>query len=368
MADNLARLPLAVGILGPGLIGQTLLRQLAAQAPKLMTDYKLDLQVVSIANSRQMLLSDDNAIDMNQWANEFQTKAVPMNLNDFIKHLCSSAAPHRVVVDCSSSEELAKSYIGFMENGCHIVTPNKKMGSGPLADYLTLRALSSRNRLHWFYEATCGAGLPVVSTLKTLTQTGDRILRIEGILSGTLSYIFNTFGPGLPFSQVVQTAKAKGYTEPDPRDDMSGTDVARKIVLLAREAGSHVELEDVSVLNLVPEGLRGAASAKEFLDGLPAYDDEMERRASEAAANGEVLRYVAVMDGKTSKCRVELRNYLRTHPFAHLEGSDNIIMFTTDRYYDQPLIIRGPGAGAEVTAAGVFGDILKLAECLGKPT
>jgi len=291
-----------------------------------------------------------------------------MELDSFMKHLASSAAPHRVVVDCSASEELARKYINFVENGFHIVTPNKKLSSGPLDNYLALRALCKQKNLHYFSEATCGAGLPVISTLKTLVQTGDKILRIEGILSGTLSYIFNTFGPGLPFSNVVKTARAKGYTEPDPRDDLSGMDVARKIVLLAREAGSNVELEDVAVQNLVPESLRGLQGAEEFLAALPEYDEEMEQRTSDAAANGEVLRYVAVMDGKTSKCRVELRNYLRSHPFAQLQGSDNIIMFTTERYAEQPLIVCGPGAGAEVTAAGVFGDLLKVAECLGKPT
>mmetsp|Transcript_9342 Transcript_9342/g.23807 ORF Transcript_9342/g.23807 Transcript_9342/m.23807 type:complete len:369 (-) Transcript_9342:249-1355(-) len=366
MADNLARVPLAVGFLGPGAIGQALLRQLAKQAPKLLNDFKLDVHVVGIANSKSMLLSDSR-INLQDWQGQFQEQAVPMVLDDFCKNLAGSAAYHRVVVDCSASEVLTSSYSQFIECGFHIITPNKKMGSGPLDTYLSFRALAREKGLHFLSEATVGAGLPVISTLRTLVQTGDRILRIEGIFSGTLSYIFNNFGDGPSFSTVVAGAKSKGYTEPDPRDDMTGMDVARKVVTLARECGLHVELEDVAVQNLVPEPLRGVETAQEFLAQLPNHDAEMAKKAQDASEMGEVLRYVGVVDGSTGKCRVELRNYLRSHPFAQLQGSDNIIMFTTERYYNNPLIVRGPGAGAEVTAAGVFGDLLSLAESLGKP-
>lgn len=194
------------------------------------------------------------------------------------------------------------------------------------------------------------------------------MLRVEGVLSGTLSYIFNTLAPGTPFSAVVADAKARGYTEPDPRDDLSGTDVARKVTILAREAGVPLELADVPVQSLVPAALAGAASPDAFMAGLPAHDADMEARLAAAAARGGVLRYVGVVDVAARAGAVELREYPADHAFAALAGADNVIAFTTARYKDQPLIVRGPGAGAEVTAGGVFSDVLRLAAYLGAPS
>ena len=217
-------------------------------------------------------------------------------------------------------------------------------------------------------QATVGAGLPVIATLKHLVDTGDRVLRVEGVLSGTLSYIFNTLAPGVPFSAVVAGAKAAGYTEPDPRDDLSGTDVARKVTILAREAGVPLELSDVPVQSLVPPALDSAPSADAFMAGLPQHDAAMEARLAAAAAKGAVLRYVGVVDVAARTGSVELREYPADHAFAALAGADNVIAFTTARYKDQPLIVRGPGAGAEVTAGGVFSDVLRLVAYLGAPS
>lgn len=219
-----------------------------------------------------------------------------------------------------------------------------------------------------YHQATVGAGLPVIATLKHLVDTGDRVLKVEGVLSGTLSYIFNTLAPGTPFSAVVADAKARGYTEPDPRDDLSGTDVARKVTILAREAGVPLELKDVPVQSLVPAALDAAPTADAFMAGLPAHDADMEARLAAAAAKGCVLRYVGVVDVAARKGAVELREYPADHAFAALAGADNVIAFTTARYKDQPLIVRGPGAGAEVTAGGVFSDVLRLAAYLGAPS
>ncbi|MQM01003.1 hypothetical protein Taro_033758 [Colocasia esculenta] len=228
--------------------------------------------------------------------------------------------------------------------------------------------LQRRSYTHYFYEATVGAGLPIISTLRGLLETGDKILQIEGIFSGTLSYIFNNFVGARAFSDVVAEAKQAGYTEPDPRDDLSGTDVARKVIILARESGLKLELSDIPVQSLVPEPLRATASAEEFMQQLPKFDEELSKERNDAEAVGEVLRYVGVVDAINARGRVELRRYKKDHPFAQLSGSDNIIAFTTLRYKDQPLIVRGPGAGAQVTAGGIFSDLLRLASYLGAPS
>jgi aspartokinase/homoserine dehydrogenase 1 len=249
----------------------------------------------------------------------------------------------------------------------HVITPNKKLNSGPLARYAALKEHQRTSYIHYFYEATVGAGLPVVATLQHLLASGDRIERIEGIFSGTLSYIFNSYAPaagGAPFSAVVLGAKAEGYTEPDPRDDLSGADVARKVTILARECGLELELADVPVRSLVP-GALSEVSVEEYLARLPEFDAEMAALAAEAEAAGEVLRYVGVVDVAGGGGAVELRRYPKVHAFASLTGSDNIIAFSTARYAAQPLVIRGPGAGAEVTAGGVFSDLLRLAAYLG---
>jgi aspartokinase/homoserine dehydrogenase 1 len=202
--------------------------------------------------------------------------------------------------------------------------------------------------------------------LHDLVQTGDQVLKIEGVLSGTLSFIFNTFDGTKPFSEIVQDARRKGYTEPDPRDDLSGLDVGRKLVILAREMGLDLELADVQIESLVPESLRGG-SVEEFLERLPEHDHAMTGLLTEAKERSEVLRYVGVVDPK-AQCSVELRSYPRTHAFGGTSGSDNIVAFRTKRYHTQSLIVQGPGAGPDVTAGGVFADLLRLASYLGGPT
>ncbi|KAG5022348.1 hypothetical protein JHK85_018690 [Glycine max] len=272
------------------------------------------------------------------------------------------------VMDCTADSIIASNYEDWLRKGIHVITPNKKANSGPLYEYLRLRALQRQSYTHYFYEATVGAGLPIISTLRGLLETGDRILEIEGIFSGTLSYIFNNFKDGRAFSEVVAEARDEGYTEPDPRDNLSGIDVARKVIILARESGLKLELSDIPVENLVPEPLRGSSSAEEFMQQLPKFDEELTEILKDAESSGEVLRYLGVVDVSNEKGVVELRRYKKDHPFAQLSGSDNIIAFTTRRYRNQPLIVRGPGAGAQVTAGGKFNDILRLASYLGAPS
>ncbi|KAJ4962534.1 hypothetical protein NE237_022473 [Protea cynaroides] len=364
----LSKTTIAMGIIGSGLIGGTLLDQLRDQAAVLKGELNIDLRVMGITGSRTMILSD-LGIDLSRWREFQKEKGEIANLDKFVQHVHGNHFfPNTVLVDCTADSNIASHYYEWLRRGIHIVTPNKKANSGPLDQYLKVRELQRQSYTHYFYEATVGAGLPIISTLRGLLETGDKILCIEGIFSGTLSYIFNNFLTTRSYSEVVAEAKQAGYTEPDPRDDLSGTDVARKVIILARECGLQLELSDIQLESLVPEPLRGIASAEEFMQKLPQFDIDMSKKQQDAEAAGEVLRYVGVVDVIKGKGFVELRRYKKSHPFAQLSGADNIIAFTTSRYKIQPLIVRGPGAGAQVTAAGVFSDVLRLASSLGAPS
>lgn len=357
---------LSVGIIGPGLIGTALLKQMEAQAPLLKSRFKIDLRIRGILNSKRMCLANPR-IDLSNWQDRLVKESVSSNRSSFVDHIQADHLPHSVLIDCTSSEEIASQYKEWLARGIHVITPNKKANSGKLDDYLALREFGRKLNTHYLYEATVGAGLPVITTLRDLIQTGDRVLQIDGVLSGTLSYLFNSFNGEKPFSEIVREAKLKGYTEPDPRDDLSGRDVARKVIILAREMGLSLELDQISVESLVPAELMKVQSADEFMARLPEFDSRMEKVRREAVAAGEVLRYVGVIrpDGKST---VELKRYPSEHSFARITGSDNIIAFKTARYAVQPLIVQGPGAGPEVTAGGVFADLLRLTSYLGAST
>ncbi|XP_019167737.1 PREDICTED: bifunctional aspartokinase/homoserine dehydrogenase 1, chloroplastic-like [Ipomoea nil] len=364
----LTKTTIAVGIIGPGLIGSTLLDQLKDQAAFLKEKFNIDLRVMGITGSKKMLLSE-KGVDLTRWKALLSEKGDIADMNKFVQHVRENHfIPNTVLVDCTADSYIASHYYDWLHRGIHVITPNKKANSGPLNQYLKLRDLQRQSYTHYFYEATVGAGLPIISTLRGLLETGDKILKIEGIFSGTLSYIFNNFMGSRAFSEVVKEAKEAGYTEPDPREDLSGTDVARKVIILARECGLKLELSDISVKNLVPEPLRACASAEDFMQQLPQFDKDLAKQRREAEAAGEVLRYVGVVDVSNQEGTVKLHRYEKGHPFTQLSGSDNIIAFTTERYATQPLIVRGPGAGAEVTAGGVFSDILRLASYLGAPS
>ncbi|KAK9806390.1 hypothetical protein WJX72_012566 [[Myrmecia] bisecta] len=368
------KLPVLVGLLGPGLIGKALLTQLSEQAATLHSDFGVELQVYGIASSKRMVVSKDalEPQDWQQWDSLPQATAADLQAfgSSFVARdgWPSQQNAVRVIFDCTASGGPPSHYSRWMSEGIHVITPNKKLGSGPLVDYRAVRQVQHTSPVHFLYEATVGAGLPILSTLKGLVETGDRVQRIEGIFSGTLSFIFNNFGAGQPFSQVVKEAKAGGYTEPDPRDDLSGMDVGRKVTILARECGLDVELSDVDISSLVPEPLQSVSSADEFLERLPQYDGEMASRVEQAEASGQVLRYVGVIDVVKRRCSVGLQAYPKSHAFAQLSGTDNVVSFTTQRYSKQALIVRGPGAGADVTAAGVFTDLMQLLRYCGAPS
>jgi aspartokinase/homoserine dehydrogenase 1 len=270
--------------------------------------------------------------------------------------------PHAVLIDCSANDAVAERYADWLAAGIHVVTPNKHAGAGPRARWQRIRAASA-NGARFRYEATVGAGLPVISTLRDLLDTGDELLAAEGILSGTLAWLFNRYDGSMPFSALVHEAHALGYTEPDPRDDLSGTDVARKLVILAREAGVGLDLGDVAVESLVPSTLRDS-STEDFMRCLSEFDTAIAERHARARAASRVLRYVARLD-RDGNASVGLAELPHDHAFAHLRLTDNIVQFSTRRYRDNPLVVQGPGAGPEVTAAGVFADLLRVAAGVG---
>ncbi|MCA3012932.1 MAG: bifunctional aspartate kinase/homoserine dehydrogenase I [Myxococcaceae bacterium] len=349
----LSALTVSVGVVGPGNVGRTFLAQLEAARPRLLERNGLDLRVRAVATRSKMALGEHHltapALDQ------------PADLDRLTAHVLADHLPHAVIVDCSASDAVASRYADWLSRGIHVVTPNKHAGSGPLARYEAIRQASSRARFR--AESTVGAGLPVLSTLRDLLDTGDEVLAVEGIFSGTLAWLFNTFDGSRPFGELVREARALGYTEPDPRDDLSGTDVARKLVILAREVGWKTSLEAVQVESLVPPAL-GSVPPEAFLARLGELDAPMLARLEAARARGAVLRYVARLDGQGT-AKVALAELPRSHAFAHIALTDNVVQFTTARYRSNPLVVQGPGAGPEVTAAGIFADVLRIAAALG---
>jgi aspartokinase/homoserine dehydrogenase 1 len=352
----------SIGVLGPGSVGGALLEQLAAASETLREKFNLDLRVRAIAGSSRMLL-DEQRLDLRSWRERLRGAAEPMQLDRLVSHVQADYLPHSVLIDCTASQAVADRYSDWLRRGIHVITPNKRAHSGPIAYYEELKRVSRAANTHFLYEATVGAGLPVIQTLKDLVATGDEIRSISGIFSGTLAYLFNVFDGSKAFSQIVRDAKARGYTEPDPRDDLSGTDVARKAVILAREAGLKLELADVAVESLVPPALANA-SVDEFLARLPDFDAPMAERVTRARRENQVLRYVAEVDVRAGTAQVRLQSFPPSHPFANISLTDNIVQFVTGRYCDNPLIVRGPGAGPAVTAAGIFADLLRLCSML----
>jgi len=354
---------ISIGIIGPGNVGQVLLKQMATEIPRLKAEVNLDLRVRAIASSTRMLLSD-RAINLATWREDFEANGVPLDWALFTNHVHAEHLPHAVVVDCSSSEDVAARYVEWLGGGVHVVTPNKKAPSGPLAAYDQLHDVRRRHNTRFLYETTVGAALPIIGTLRDLRETGDDIRSIEGIFSGTLAYLFNVFDGSRPFSTIVREARDAGYTEPDPRDDLSGLDVARTLIILSREMGMRLEMKDLRVESLIPSGLE-AGTPEDFLKALPAHDPAMAQRWSTANAAGHVLRYVGRLDRLSGTATVRLEALPRTHSFAHINLTDNIVRYASARYSENPLVVQGPGAGPAVTAAGVFADILRLATYLG---
>jgi len=343
-----------IGIIGYGNVGKEFFNQLQNQRKDLEEDSDIRLNIIAVSNSVNMTLKNKH-IESNDLGGEQAT-----NVLDLIDHISQSNGAIKILIDCTTSEDIPKIYKNAFISDIHVIAANKKGVSGSMDLYQEIMHYSKSTKKSFHYETTAGAGLPFIKTLQDLNMTGDQVNEIEGVFSGTLSYLFNNYDGELEFSKMVADAREKGFTEPDPRDDLSGMDVARKLVILAREMNLSIGISDVSVESLVPEKLRDI-SVDDYLEQLSEYDEAMNLRLAEARSNNKVLRYIAKLDS-SGKASVKLDAISIDHPFAELKGSENVIKYMTDRYSDYPLVHKGPGAGAEVTAAGIFSDLLMVAQ------
>lgn len=352
---------LNVFVVGLGLIGNTLMNQIYKASDYLLKEKSLKINVIAVSTSKKMLFNE-NGINLKNCKEKLLKDGETMNMADFIQKMKKLNLENSVFVDNTSSKDVIVHYEEVLKNSISIVTPNKLANSDKYKDYERLQSACQKYKARFLYETNVGAGLPVINTLRDLKFSGDKIIKIEGILSGTLSYIFNNFKPGSKFVEVVKEAKENGFTEPDPRDDLNGMDVARKILILAREAGLALEPSDVKIENILPAPCLKAKSVEQFFEELDNNNAVFEERLMDAEKKGKVLRFIAKLEN--GKATVNLESVGPDHPFYNLSGSDNMISFTTERYKERPLVIKGPGAGAEVTAAGVFAEIISISNYL----
>lgn len=343
-------------ICGVGTVGGKLIEQIRDQYEKLKTDRELKLNVVGIASSKKAIFNRDG-INLDTYRDELY-RAKDSNNSQLLKEVIGMNIFNSVFVDCTASKEVASFYQLLLEHNVSVVAANKIAASSDYQSYIKLKRTALARGVKFLFETNVGAGLPIIGTINDLINSGDKILKIEAVLSGTLNFIFNEIAADVPFSETVRRAKEQGYSEPDPRIDLSGTDVIRKLVILAREAGYRVEQDDV-VKNLFIPSSYFSGSVEDFWEKLPMLDAEFEEHRKKLEAEGRRWRFVATMDhGKTN---VSLKEVDRNHPFYNLEGSNNIVLLTTERYKEYPMLIQGYGAGASVTAAGVFANIMSIA-------
>jgi bifunctional aspartokinase / homoserine dehydrogenase 1 len=352
---------LHVYMVGSGLIGSTLLEQIKAQSEHLRDANSLEIKIMGLANSRRMLI-DPKGIDLNHWKEQLAGEGETMSMDAFVARMKQLNLSNTIFIDNTASDTVPQHYEQILDASISISTPNKVAASSGYAQYHTLKAVAKRRGVKFAYETNVGAGLPVISTLKDLINSGDRIRKIEGVLSGSLSYIFNNFTAGTRFADIVKQAGELGYTEPDPRIDLNGIDVRRKLIILARESGLALESADVQILPFLPKSSQEAVSIADFHQSLSIENTYFEDLQKKATKEGKVLRMIAKVENNTASIGLEALD--AKSPFFLLSGSDNMIVFTTDRYHDRPLVVRGPGAGAEVTAAGVFAEIIRIGNFL----
>jgi aspartokinase/homoserine dehydrogenase 1 len=368
-------------LMGAGLIGGTLLEQIARHRKNLADKDQIQINLIGAGNDKWMLF-DDNGLDPTKAKALINGETVhktgkggkakdavgsghglePINLKAFVDKMISYNLPNACFCDCTASDAVSALYAKILGSSISVVTPNKRANSGKLEYYRQLTGFSRGRGIPYLYETTVCAGLPVISTLRDLYLSGDRVRRIEAVLSGTLSFIFNNFDGKKTFSALVREAKAKGYTEPDPRDDLNAMDAARKALILARECGLSLEFANVVIEPILPPACFKAETVDAFFTELEKSDAVFEKRRSEAAEQGKALRYVAVVEEGAAK--LSMRAEPANSPFRSLVDSDNMVVITTDRYSKLPIVIKGPGAGAQVTAGGIFADIARIARPL----
>ncbi len=345
-----------VFIAGVGTVGSRLIGQLRAQHQHLSDELRLNVRVVGIANSRQALLADEG-IDLSEFKNDL-IAAPTMKISEFADSIIEQNLRNSVFVDVTASSDVVGVYDKLLAKSISVIACNKVAASSEYEKYLGLKDTAREFGTNFFFETNVGAGLPVINTLNDLLRSGDRVNRIEAVLSGTLNFVFNNYDGSRKFAEVVRQAQDEGYTEPDPRLDLSGTDVARKILILAREAGHRIEMEDISNTAFLPESCM-AGSVDDFYTEMDRQESHFRKLLDDAQAQGLTLKYIASFDN--GRASVGLQSIGPDHNFANLSGKDNAVLFYTNRYSEQPLVIKGAGAGADVTAAGVFADIIRAA-------
>ncbi|WP_423127530.1 bifunctional aspartate kinase/homoserine dehydrogenase I [Gaoshiqia sp. Z1-71] len=345
-----------VFLLGIGLVGGNLLKQIRQQQDKLLKEKHLKIKLVGVANSKKMLL-DREGISIDGFREQLEQEGQHSNLQSYKQAVIDMNIFNSVFVDCTASTASADLYGELLGANVSIVTANKVAASSEYENYLRLKRIAKNKGVKFLFETNVGAGLPIINTLNDLVNAGDQILKIEAVLSGTLNFIFNTISDKIPFSQTIRMAKDEGYSEPDPRVDLSGIDVVRKLLILVRESGYKIEKEDVVINKFIPDDYF-AGSIDDFWAGIPSLDNDFEARRKVLAAENKCWRFVAKYE--EGKAEVGLQEVSQGHPFFDLQGSNNLVMFTSERYHEFPMIIKGYGAGAAVTAAGVFADIIRV--------
>lgn len=347
-------------VVGTGKVGETFLKLLREQHEALLGKYDIDIRVVGIANRRGMCFYL-NGFPLDSWRDAFDQYNEPMLLPSFIARFTAMHFPNSIFIDCTADQPIVELYPSILESGIAIVTPNKKATSSSLHDFAHLQELALVHRTHFLYDACVGAGLPILHAIDALNQSGDEITRFEAILSGTLSSIFNTFHEeDKSFSEAVLAAEQKGYTEPDPRDDLSGLDVMRKVLIIARTAGIPLEAKHVFIQKILPERCLKADSKESFYEALRSYDGTWDFLKKDLKKQGKKLCYVAIYE--KGRASLEVATIEPSHPFFRLQGADNAIVIHSKYYPETPLVIQGPGAGPQVTASKVLANVIQIAQ------
>jgi len=343
-------------VAGTGLVGSSLMKQIQKQHATLLSEHNLKINLIGVSNSRKMLI-DKKGIPLDNYRETLKNSGEKGDISLFIQQMTRLNLRNSVFIDCTAEEDVAQRYGDILSRYVSIVTANKIACSSEQSYYQQLKAIANERGVKFMYETTVGAGLPIIKTINDLVLSGDKILKIEAVLSGTMNFIFNELSPEMPLSSAIRKAKEKGYSEPDPRLDLSGRDVVRKILILAREAGYQIEREDVVVNNILPDDcFKG--DLNHFFEKVKEIDADFEHKRKELTRQNLKWRYFATLE--MGKARVELLTIGSDHPSFNLEGSNNIILLTTDRYNELPMVIKGYGAGADVTAAGVFADLMRV--------